>query len=182
MEQNQQQTTVEQQAQTDREFMSIALEHARTASSLGEVPVGAVVVRNGQVIGWGFNLRERGKNALHHGELAAIHMACSRLGGWRLFDCDLYVTLEPCPMCAGAIINSRIRRVIYGTGDPKAGSCGSLVNLFEIPYNHIPQITSGVLEDECAGLLQTFFRDLRKEKDSKSKIVQKTEDQQQLLF
>ncbi len=141
--------------------MRHALRLAAEAAEEGEVPVGAVVVRNGEIIGTGRNRRELGRNALAHAELEAIDAACRHLGGWRLFGCELYVTLEPCPMCAGAIINARIDRVIQGTADPKAGSCGSLVNLFDLPYNHRPTLIRGVLEEECRAQLQSFFRDLR---------------------
>ena len=147
---------------SDVQFMNIALDLARQAAADGEVPVGAVVVRNGEVIGTGRNRRETCGNALAHAELEAIHEACRRLGGWQLVDCTLYVTLEPCPMCAGAIINSRIERVVQGAMNPKTGSCGSLINLFDIPYNHHPTIISGVCADECGGLLKDFFRNLRK--------------------
>lgn len=146
---------------TDREWMRCALELAAEASAEGEVPVGAVIVKGDQVISVGRNRRELGKNALAHAEIEAINGACEELGGWRLSGCTLYVTLEPCPMCAGAIINARLDRVVYGTADPKAGSCGSLTNLFELPYNHQPELTGGVLQEDCAALLQDFFRQLR---------------------
>lgn len=148
----------------DEQFMRQALTLARLAADEGEVPVGAVVVRDGVVIGQGRNRRESGKNALAHAEIEAIDMACRTLGGWRLAGCDLYVTLEPCPMCAGAIINARIDRVILGATDPKAGSCGSLVDLFSLPYNHRPQLVSGVLEQECGDMLREFFRTLRQKR------------------
>ena len=146
---------------SDVEYMQVALQLAREAAEEGEVPVGAVVVRDGEIIGTGRNRREVRKNALAHAELEAIHNACSHLGGWQLVGCTLYVTLEPCPMCAGAIINSRIERVVQGAMNPKAGSCGSLVNLFDLPYNHRPEIVSGVCGDECGALLKEFFRSLR---------------------
>lgn len=146
---------------SDERFMREALLCARVSAENGEVPVGAVVVKDGTVISRGYNRRETGKNALCHAELEAIDGACRALGGWRLWQCELYVTLEPCPMCAGAIINARIRRVVYGAKDPKAGSCGSVVGLFELPFNHKPQLTSGVLEEECAAVLKDFFRKLR---------------------
>ena len=149
---------------TDYELMGAALEEAARAAALGEVPVGAVVARNGEIIAAAHNTRETEKNALHHAELLAIDAACKKLGGWRLWQCDLYVTLEPCPMCTGAIINARIRRLCYGAKDPKAGSCGSIVNLFELPYNHKPQVISGVLEEACAERLSGFFRSLRERK------------------
>ena len=148
----------------DEEFMRAALEEAMKAYHIDEVPIGAVVVRNGEIVGRGYNRRETGKNALYHAELAAINDACKRLGGWRLWECELYVTLEPCPMCAGAIINSRIRRVVYGCSDTKAGSCRSVINLFDLPYNHKPVCEGGVLADECSALLSRFFRELRSRK------------------
>ncbi len=146
----------------NEQFMRQALELAREAAAEGEVPVGAVVVKDGEVIGTGRNRREVGRNALAHAEIEAIDEACRRLGGWRLFGCELYVTLEPCPMCAGAIINARVDHVIFGATDPKAGSCGSVVNLFALPYNHRPALTGGVLADECGAVLTAFFRSLRK--------------------
>ncbi len=149
---------------TDEEYMQEALLLAQKAFELGEVPVGAVAVWDGKIVGRGMNLRETDKNALRHAEIAAIDEACKNLGGWRLWKCDLYVTLEPCPMCAGAIINSRIKRVIYGASDPKAGSCKSMVNLFEFPYNHKPEVVSGVLEKECSELLTRFFAKLREKR------------------
>ena len=142
-------------------YMKAALRLARKAAEEGEVPVGAVVVCDGQIVGRGRNRREGKKNALHHAEIEAIGKACKKLGGWRLHKCDLYVTLEPCPMCAGAIINARIKTVYYGAPDPKAGSCGTQVNLFALPYNHKPAVVAGVLEDECADVLRAFFRALR---------------------
>lgn len=145
----------------DTHFMNLALDLARQAAAEGEVPVGAVVVRDGKVIGAGRNRRETCGNALAHAELEAINAACRHLGGWQLVGCSLYVTLEPCPMCAGAIINSRIARVVQGAMNPKAGSCGSLINLFDIPYNHQPEVVSGVCADECGALLKDFFRSLR---------------------
>ncbi len=149
---------------TDEEYMREALALAKKAFELGEVPVGAVAVWDGKIVGRGMNLRETDKNALRHAEITAIDEACKNLGGWRLWKCDLYVTLEPCPMCAGAIINSRVKRVIYGASDPKAGSCGSLTNLFEMPYNHKPEVVSGVLEKECSALLSEFFAKLREKR------------------
>ena len=143
------------------EYMRLALALAAEAAAEGEVPVGAVVVQGDRVVGTGRNRREKNKNALAHAELEAIDRACRTLGGWRLPGCELYVTLEPCPMCAGAIINSRIEQVFFGASDPKAGSCGSLITLFDLPYNHKPALTGGVLEAECAGLLTAFFRQLR---------------------
>ena len=149
---------------TDEEYMREAIALAKKAFELGEVPVGAVAVWDGKIVGRGMNLRETDKNALRHAEIMAIDEACKNLGGWRLWKCDLYVTLEPCPMCAGAIINSRVKRVIYGASDPKAGSCGSLTNLFEMPYNHKPEVISGILEEECSALLKSFFEKLREKR------------------
>lgn len=145
--------------------MRQALELAKQASDEGEVPVGAVVVCEGKVVGTGRNRREKEKNALCHAEIEAIDNACKTLGGWRLHKCDLYVTLEPCPMCSGAVINSRIKRLVYGAADKKAGCARSVTNLFDMPFNHKPEIVSGVLEEECASLLQDFFRELRKSKE-----------------
>ena len=145
----------------DRHYMEQALALAAEAAAEGEVPVGCVIVRRGEVVGTGRNRREGAKNALGHAEIEAIHDACSHLGGWRLWDCTLYVTLEPCPMCAGAIVNARIPRVVFGTADAKAGSCGSVCNLFEMDYNHHPEVVSGVCEEEAAALLSEFFVTLR---------------------
>lgn len=144
--------------------MREALSLAKEAFSMGEVPVGAVAVWDGKIVGRGMNRRETDKNALRHAEIAAIDEACKNLGGWRLWKCDLYVTLEPCPMCAGAIINSRIRRVIFGASDAKAGSCGSVTDMFSLPYNHKPEVVSGILEGECSELLTEFFTGLREKR------------------
>ncbi len=147
-------------------YMSRALELAREAYAEGEVPVGAVVVKRstGEIVGEGRNMREKAKNALAHAELMAIDMACRTLGGWRLPDCALYVTLEPCPMCCGAIINSRIDQVYFGAYDPKSGSAESVQKMFSLPYNYRPEVIGGVMEEECSGILTQFFRDLRKSK------------------
>lgn len=142
-------------------YMKMAMQLAEQAAAEGEVPVGAVIVRDGEVVGTGRNRREADKNALAHAEIEAIDAACRTLGGWRLSGCDLYVTLEPCPMCAGAIINARIDHVYVGTADPKAGSCGSVVDLFALPYNHKPQYTCGICQQACAEQLKSFFRALR---------------------
>ena len=152
--------------QQDIAYMEEAIALAKQAAALGEVPIGCVITRDGKIVGRGYNRRETGKTALGHAELMAIEDACRTLGGWRLWQCRLYVTLEPCPMCAGAIINARIPVVVYGAKDPKAGSVGSITDLFSMPYNHHPQVISGVLEDTCAGLLQDFFRSLRRRKKS----------------
>ena len=148
---------------TDEQYMSRALELAKKAAEMGEVPVGAVVVKKstGEIVGEGYNLRESGKSPLAHAEIIAINEASRRLGGWRLIDCELFVTLEPCPMCCGAIINSRVERVVFGAHDGKAGSCGSVTDLFELPYNHRPHVISGVLGEECSAILSEFFKTLR---------------------
>ena len=145
-------------------FMKRALELAERSALEGEVPVGAVVVKDDEIVGEGRNRRERGKNALYHAEIEAIDSACKKLGGWRLWQCELYVTLEPCPMCAGAIINSRIKKVYYGAYDKKAGSFGSVADFNIIPYNHKPEIISGVMADACPELLTDFFKNLRRNK------------------
>ena len=147
---------------TDSEFMTLAIEQAKISASELEVPVGAVIVRNGEVVSVGRNRREIGKNALAHAEIEAIDLACKKLGGWRLWECEMYVTLEPCPMCTGAIINSRIRRLVFGASDYKAGSCGSVINLFDLPYNHKPEVVAGFMQEECSAMLTEFFANLRK--------------------
>lgn len=144
--------------------MERAIALAKISALEGEVPVGAVVVKDGEIVGEGRNRRELGKNALYHAEIEAIDNACKMLGGWRLWQCELYVTLEPCPMCAGAIINSRIKKVVFGAYDNKAGSFGTVADFNKIPYNHKPEIESGVMEQECSALLSNFFRELRKNK------------------
>ena len=151
----------------DEIFMRIALEQARLAALDGEVPVGAVITLGDRVVSTGRNRREKGKNALYHAEIEAIDAACRELGGWRLWQCDMYVTLEPCPMCAGAIINSRIRRLVFGASDAKAGSCGSVVELFALPYTPRPAVVPGFMADECAAELSGFFRGLRKRKENR---------------
>ncbi|MFT3952179.1 MAG: tRNA adenosine(34) deaminase TadA [Oscillospiraceae bacterium] len=147
----------------DEIYMRKALELARRAQARGEVPVGAIVVRtsDGTIVGEGYNLRESGKSPLAHAELLAIDQASRTLGGWRLIGCTLYVTLEPCPMCAGAIINSRVERVVFGARDAKAGACETVLRMFDLPFNHKPALTGGVLEADCAGVLSEFFRNLR---------------------
>ena len=149
---------------THEKYMKHALGRARTCVKHGETPVGAVIVKDGKIIAGGRNKREFGKNALYHAEISAINAACKKLGGWRLHECDMYVTLEPCPMCAGAIINSRIRNVYFGAYDKKAGSFGSVINLAELPYNHKPNICGGILEKECSQILSDFFKQLRNSK------------------
>lgn len=145
----------------DTIFMDHALTLARQAAAEGEVPVGCVIVRNGEIVGRGRNRRETAKTALGHAELEAIADACANLGGWRLWNCTLYVTLEPCPMCAGAIVNARIPRVVYGAADEKAGCCGSVCDLFAMKFNHRPEVVFGVREEECRKLLTDFFQNLR---------------------
>ena len=142
-------------------YMEKALDLAKQAALEGEVPVGCVIVRNGQIVAQGRNCRETRKSALGHAEIQAIDAACKALGGWRLWDCTLYVTLEPCSMCAGAIINARIPRVVFGARDEKYGACGSVCDLFSMNFNHKPQVTAGVLEDRSKALMEEFFRALR---------------------
>ena len=145
----------------DLVFMDAALELARQAFEEGEVPVGCVIVRKGEIVGRGRNRREKGKSALAHAEIEAISEACAALGGWRLWECDLFVTLEPCPMCAGAIVNARIPRVVYGASDDKCGAVRSVCALFDMRFNHHPAVEAGLLEEECKALLQEFFKNLR---------------------
>lgn len=146
---------------TDAAFMDEALALAREAAADGEVPVGCVIVRDGKIVGRGRNRREKARNALGHGEIEAINDACSALGGWRLWDCTLYVTLEPCPMCAGAIINARIPRVVCGARDEKCGACGSVCDLMGMGFNHHPVVEFDLGQQEATQLLQDFFQDLR---------------------
>lgn len=145
-------------------FMKRALSKARTAAKYGEVPIGAVIVKDGEIISSGRNMREKKNNALHHAEIIAIDRACKKTGAWRLTDCTLYVTMEPCPMCAGAIVNSRIKRVVFGCYDKKAGALGTVFNLHDYPLNHKYDVEGGVLEKECALILSDFFAELRKKK------------------
>ena len=141
----------------EERYMALALALAKEAGEQGDIPVGCVVVQDGTVIGTGRNCREARGDATAHAEVEAIRAACAALGSWRLEGCDLYVTLEPCPMCAGAMVNARIRRVWYGAQNPKAGCCGSVLVLFQERFNHRPQVYGGVLEAECAALLRRFF-------------------------
>lgn len=146
-------------------YMRAAIEEAKKAAAIGEVPIGAVIVRDGEIVGRGYNLRETRKDPTLHAEMIAIRDASAKLGGWRLIGCTLYVTLEPCPMCAGAIVQSRIEQVVYGAVDPKAGCAGTLMNLLEEPrFNHQVPVVEGVLADECGQLLKDFFRGLRKKR------------------
>ena len=156
-------------------FMQQALALAQEAAVHGEVPVGCVIVRNGEIVGRGRNQREEKQAAVSHAEMEAIAQANAALGSWRLDECDLYVTLEPCPMCAGAVINARIPRLVYGARDPKAGSCESVVDLFSLPYNHRPQVEAGILEEECSGILKSFFSCLR-EKRRREKSTENKEE------
>ena len=142
--------------------MKLALARARAAARCGEVPIGAVIVKDGEIIATGRNMRETRNNALLHAEIVAIDRACKKLDRWRLHDCTLYVTMEPCPMCAGAIVNSRIKKVVYGCYDKKAGALGSVFNLSDYPLNHRYEVVGGVLENECSAILSDFFKELRK--------------------
>ena len=155
-------------------YMKRAIELAEISAGEGEVPVGAVIVRKstGEIVGEGRNMRENKKNALAHAEIIAIDMACRNLGGWRLPDCEMYVTLEPCPMCCGAIINARIDDLFFGAYDLKSGSVESVQKIFELPYNYIPDVTGGIMQEECSGILSLFFRNLRQKKKSE-KISEK---------
>lgn len=148
---------------TDADYMNRALELADRAAQMGEVPVGAVVVVQGQIVGEGYNRRETDRDPLAHAEILAIADAARRLGRWRLHDATLYVTLEPCPMCAGAVVNARVQRVVYGADDPKAGAGRSLMSLMDDPrLNHRAEVAHGLMADEAAGRLRSFFRARRK--------------------
>ena len=153
----------------DLELMQAALALAKEAAAAGEVPVGCVIARGGEIVGRGRNRREEGKSALAHAEVEAIAEACRNLGGWRLWDCTLYVTLEPCPMCAGAIVNARIPRVVFGASDKKCGACGSVCDIFSMDFNHHPQVERGLMNEECSALLTEFFQNLRLELRDKPK-------------
>ncbi len=149
---------------SDEKYMLLALEEAKKAAEMGEVPIGAVIVRRGEVIASAHNERETAFDATAHAETTAIRRACQKLGGWHLTDCTLYVTLEPCPMCAGAIINSRIDSVVFGAYDNREGSFGSLINLASYPYSSRPEIVGGVMETECKAVLSEFFKKIRENK------------------
>lgn len=156
----------------DEIFMRAAIAEARKAEAIGEVPIGAVIVKDGEIISAAYNLRETEQRAIAHAELLAIDEACKNLGTWRLSGTTLYVTLEPCPMCAGAIVLSRVDRVVYGAADPKGGCAGTLMNLLQDErFNHEAEITSGVLEEECSTMLSHFFKQLR-EKKKQQKLSQ----------
>lgn len=161
----------------DERFMEEALILAREAFADGEVPVGCVIVKDDKIVGRGRNRRETGKSALAHAEVEAIAEACRNLGGWRLWQCTLYVTLEPCPMCAGAILNARIPRVVYGASDAKCGAVGGVCDLFRMDFNHHPTVEKGILEEECSALLREFFRKLRLELRSRPKWKPKQQDE-----
>ncbi|TLG77189.1 tRNA adenosine(34) deaminase TadA [Culicoidibacter larvae] len=151
----------------DIDFMREAIRLAKKAESLGEVPIGAIIVHDNKVIARAYNTREKSQNALDHAEIKVIKKACEKLGTWRLNECTLYVTLEPCPMCSGAVIQSRVGRLVYGASDPKAGCTGSLMNLpADTRFNHNPEIVTDVLGDECGEMLTTFFRKIREKKKS----------------
>ncbi|MCF6139619.1 tRNA adenosine(34) deaminase TadA [Pseudalkalibacillus berkeleyi] len=153
---------------TDETYMKKAIEIAEQASALGEVPIGAIIVKDHEIIASGYNLRETEQRAVAHAEILAIDEACKNLGTWRLSGCTLYVTLEPCSMCAGALVLSRVDRVVYGASDPKGGCAGTLMNLLDEPrFNHQAVVTSGVLADECGQMLSDFFRSLRTRKKVK---------------
>ena len=152
----------------DKNYMELAMEEARKAATLGEVPIGALIVHQGEIIARSFNLRESLQTTASHAELLAIDKANEHIGSWRLEDCTLYVTLEPCPMCAGAIIQSRIPRVVFGAYDPKAGCAGTLMNLLDDNrFNHTVDVSGGILEDECGQLLSDFFKVIRRNKQKK---------------
>lgn len=153
----------------DELFMLEAMKQAKKAKLIDEVPIGCVIVKDGCIIARGHNLREKKQISTAHAEIIAIEKACKKLKTWRLEDCDLYVTLEPCPMCSGAILQARIKRVIYGATDPKGGCIESCMNMYEIHgFNHYPEVNSGVLEEECSQLLKEFFKKKRIQKKKKA--------------
>lgn len=167
------------QQKNDQYFMRQAIREAMKAELLDEVPIGAVIVHDDKIIARGHNLREKKQSSLAHAEILAIEKACKKIGSWRLEDCVLYVTLEPCPMCAGAILQSRIAKVVYGAPDPKGGSVGTCFNLYEIPgFNHYPEVIGGVLHEDCAALLKTFFKRKREQKNKIKEL--KTDDSSHL--
>lgn len=157
----------------DLQYMDEALKLAKEAAEAGEIPVGCVIVRDGQIVGRGKNCRETSRSALGHAEIEAIRQACETLGGWRLWECTLYVTMEPCPMCAGAILNARIPRVVYGAADSKCGACGSVCDLFSMDFNHHPQVVSGVRQQESQALISEFFLNLRETRKTRPKWKKK---------
>ena len=149
---------------THEEYMQLALAEARKAAAMDEIPIGAVLVHEGKVIASAHNMRETWQDGTAHAEIIVIQEACKKLARWRLSGCSLYVTVEPCPMCSGAIINSRIKRVVYGASDPKAGCCGGLTDLFALPFNHHPIIEKGLCEEEASALMRAFFESLRQKR------------------
>ncbi|MCU5462710.1 MULTISPECIES: tRNA adenosine(34) deaminase TadA [Bacillus cereus group] len=158
-------------------FMQLAIEEAKKAEAIQEVPIGAVIVLDGEVISVAHNLRETEQRSIAHAELLAIDEACKKLGTWRLEDATLYVTLEPCPMCAGGIVLSRVKRVVYGASDPKGGCAGTLMNLLtDERFNHQCEVVTGVLEEECGQLLTNFFRELRKKRKASKKLEKSKEN------
>jgi tRNA(adenine34) deaminase len=159
----------------DEKYMKAALAQAKKAYALDEVPIGCVIVQNGKIIARGYNRRNTDKNATAHAEIAAIRKASKRTGDWRLEDCTMYVTLEPCQMCAGAIVQARLQRVVIATMNPKAGCAGSILNLLQMEaFNHQVEITRGVLEDTCSSMLSDFFRELRSKKKKKEESKRQT--------
>ena len=155
----------------DEYFMKLALEEAKKAYNLKEVPVGALIVKDNIIIGTGYNLRETKKDPTAHAEIIAIKKASQALGGWRLLGCTMYVTIEPCPMCAGAIINSRIDTLVIGANDPKMGSCGSIIDITQNPYfNHRVNVKKGILEKQCSQIMKSFFKELRNRKEDEKSI------------
>lgn len=169
---------LEEQKRSDEKYMKEAIRQAKKASKLGEVPIGCVIVYEDRIIGRGYNRRNTDKSTLSHAEITAIRRASKIMGDWRLEDCTLYVTLEPCQMCSGAIIQARIPRVVMGCRNPKAGCAGSILNLLKIPeFNHQAEITEGILEEECSMMLKNFFKDLRKRlKMEKKERMQASDD------
>lgn len=156
----------------DEKFMKEAIRQAKKAEAIGDVPIGCVIVRDGRIIARGYNKRNRNKTVLAHAELLAMSKACRKAGDWRLEDCTMYITLEPCQMCAGAIVQARIPRVVIGSMNPKAGCGGSILNLLQMKeFNHQVEVTRGVLEEECSEMLSAFFRKLRQKKKEKKAEV-----------
>ena len=161
----------------EEKYMKEAIRQAHKAWKLGEVPIGCVIVRDGRIIARGYNRRNTDKNTLAHAELQAIRRASRIAGDWRLEDCTIYVTLEPCQMCAGAIVQARIPRLVIGSHNPKAGCAGSVLNLLQVQaFNHQVEIREGVLEEECSAMLTNFFRELREKKKEKQKNLEEKED------
>lgn len=156
----------------DEKFMKEAIRQAKKAEAIGDVPIGCVIVRDGRIIARGYNKRNKNKTVLAHAELLAMSKACRKAGDWRLEDCTMYITLEPCQMCAGAIVQARIPRVVIGSMNPKAGCGGSILNLLQMKeFNHQVEVTRGVLEEECSEMLSAFFRKLRQKKKEKKEEV-----------